>query len=130
MSIIKETMEINSHPNDIIEVNIKNNTGTHFWRPGVNQYEIKEDKIFVKELKKSALLIRYIEDEDQPFALYGIYEQYWRKKDHVFQIVNPDLYMDEVIHVRDILNSEFYKKLARTEIHQVWPFGYWGITDE
>ena len=119
-------------PLHLLEVNIKDYTRTDFHfasRHIIGDTPIEEKPIKIYEVKNSALIIRYLQDTNQPFALYGIYEQYWRKENHVFQVANPDLYFDDAKTINEIKNSEYYKKLRKTKINQTWNFGYWGITD-
>ena len=119
-------------PIQIIEVNIKNNTGTDFYYRNkhlINDVPVEEKPLQICEVKGSALIVRYLNEPDQPFALFGIYEQWWRKENHVFQLDNPDLYIDDAQRLAEIKASNYYKKLIKTPIAKTWNNGYWGLKD-
>ena len=119
-------------PLHLIEVNVKNKTGTDFFYASkhiIGGTPVEEETVKVHEINNSALILQYLEQENQPFALYGIYEQYWRKEGHVFQLADADLYIDDATTLDEIKNSESYKELTQRPINQEWPFGYWGLTD-
>ena len=119
------------NPLHLIEVNLKNKTGTDFYfasRHLINHTPIEEKTVKVHEVNNSALILQYL-DNNEPFTLYGIYEQYWQKEGHVFQLANPDLYIDDAKTLNEIKNNQFYKELTQKPVAQEWPFGYWGLTN-
>jgi len=119
-------------PLHLIEVNVKNKTGTDFYFASKNiigDTPVEEETVKVHEINNSALILQYLEQENQPFALYGIYEQYWRKEGHVFQLADADLYIDDATTLSEIKNSQSYKELTQRPVATEWPFGYWGLTN-
>jgi len=117
-------------PLHVIEVNIKNKTGTDFFFKSkyiINDTPIEEKPLKIIEAKGSALIVRYLQEPEQPFSLYGMYEQYWRKENHVFQLADPDLYFDDISTLSEIKHTKYYKELIRRPINKTWDFGYWGL---